>query len=483
MIFGDNNPLANNQQSKFSGMQLSGPGLKPFPHPIIDQNPFAQNLSISKTPNSPKSLHNLKTDCGNCFIKVGDRDLSAIGKGKISSVYVGELTEATDSPVSKIYSSGSRVALKIINSGDEDAFESALIEVCILNYLFNLSDSDASRFIAKFLGIAVEITDSDEIKNMSSSDSSCSFFRLDIGHDAIRNIYNSRPSTWAIVLEVYENGNSWDWLESHPESMGQELFDRWSSQLGQTIAALHKIGVIHNDIKPQNILIDSKLNAFLCDFSAATCSPFLIDLFQKQHGFKISDFLAYGDMAGTIVYSSPEVLTDGFNPFNQDGSLDPSKTGKSDLFSLGVTLFCLFISGRPPYFSVRSNMELMLLAKKGSFYSWELGKPSMVLRRSSTITELNSPSKSPQPNDSFHPTGSITRNHTLCSRNQRLVTKQTNAEVPTPRSGIPRVSSNISSNIDLDFSYFVNGESTNSRTISTLKDSLAPDFRSRADSF
>jgi len=36
---------------------------------------------------------------------------------------------------------------------------------------------------------------------------------------------------------------------------------------------LHKVGVIHRDIKPQNIIIDGDLSIKLCDFGLARVNP------------------------------------------------------------------------------------------------------------------------------------------------------------------------------------------------------------------
>ncbi|KAJ2843226.1 hypothetical protein IWW36_005635 [Coemansia brasiliensis] len=44
---------------------------------------------------------------------------------------------------------------------------------------------------------------------------------------------------------------------------------------------------------------------------------------------------------------------------------------KMDIYSLGVTLYTLFVSGREPYATVKSAVEQMLLASKGAFWEWE----------------------------------------------------------------------------------------------------------------
>ncbi len=74
--------------------------------------------------------------------------------------------------------------------------------------------------------------------------------------------------------------------------------------------------VIHRDIKPENILVDDALNVYLIDFGLA-----------KPSGETVA---MSSVMAGTPGFMPPEQL------FNQ--ALTPA----SDLYSLGVTLICLF---------------------------------------------------------------------------------------------------------------------------------------------
>jgi len=96
-------------------------------------------------------------------------------------------------------------------------------------------------------------------------------------------------------------------------------------QIADALAALHRKGFIHGDIKPDNIRILEEGRAILLDLGFAHRSGENAGLLEK------------GYVLGTANYLAPELC----------GS-QPQDEVKSDLYSLGITLFEM-LTGRLPY--------------------------------------------------------------------------------------------------------------------------------------
>lgn len=125
------------------------------------------------------------------------------------------------------------------------------------------------------------------------------------------------------VLE-YVEGNADQLLEENPE--GLTLLDalRITAECAEALYEAHQQGIMHRDIKPANILLEPNTKkAKITDFGLA----------RLPSG---SDFTIEGDISGSPPYMSPE---------QADG--DPLDA-RSDIFSLGVTLYEL-ICGRRPF--------------------------------------------------------------------------------------------------------------------------------------
>lgn len=105
------------------------------------------------------------------------------------------------------------------------------------------------------------------------------------------------------------------------------------SQMAQALSFVHKVGIIHRDIKADNILVVNERESRLADFSVAVLPGEESSLEELQTG------------VGTMAYMAPEVL--------EGRSYEPS----SDLYALGVTFYEL-LTGKHPFEQAPLSQQL-----------------------------------------------------------------------------------------------------------------------------
>ncbi|CAO3644039.1 unnamed protein product [Mucor hiemalis] len=132
-----------------------------------------------------------------------------------------------------------------------------------------------------------------------------------------------------MVLDLMLGGD----LRFHLDRLGQfnELQVRfYVADLILSINYIHKQWIIHRDIKPDNVLLDSNGHAHLSDFNIAT---------------QITEQKPYRqNRAGSLIYMAPEILA------------EKKYTTDVDWWSLGVTAFELLYGRRP--FKGKTNETL-----------------------------------------------------------------------------------------------------------------------------
>ncbi len=97
-----------------------------------------------------------------------------------------------------------------------------------------------------------------------------------------------------------------------------------AATVARALAHAHRLGVVHRDVKPANVILDANDEPFLVDFGISKADA-------------DADITVEGTVVGTVPYLPPEA-------FNHRAVVD----GRGDIWGLGATFFEL-ITGRRPF--------------------------------------------------------------------------------------------------------------------------------------
>jgi serine/threonine protein kinase len=126
----------------------------------------------------------------------------------------------------------------------------------------------------------------------------------------------------AFVMEYFESENLKYAIWNVPERIVGHEF-RILRQVAQALAYVHEQGVVHKDIKPENVLVNAARDARLIDFSLAQTKRDRLLQFGKR-------------VDGTPLYMAPEQI--------RGEKVDP----RADVYSFGVMTYEL-LTRRPPF--------------------------------------------------------------------------------------------------------------------------------------
>ena len=144
--------------------------------------------------------------------------------------------------------------------------------------------------------------------------------------------FGNAEGVFFVTMEFVEGTTLRAVLDSRGQ-LGAEATLAIARQLVDALECAHGEGIIHRDIKPQNLLIDAAGTLKIMDFGVARLAE------------RSSGLTQAGMVVGTPAYMAPEQL------------LAESVDARSDLYSVGVVLYeCL--TGRPP-FDAKSPISLI----------------------------------------------------------------------------------------------------------------------------
>ncbi len=143
-----------------------------------------------------------------------------------------------------------------------------------------------------------------------------------LSHPNVVNVYDvgEDRGLYYIVMELIEGIT----LKNYIAKKGKLSVKEATSiaiQVSLGLEAAHNVGIIHRDVKPQNIIISTDGKVKLSDFGIAKA---------------INSNTITANVMGSVHYSSPEQVRGGFSD------------AKSDIYSLGITMYEM-VTGRVPF--------------------------------------------------------------------------------------------------------------------------------------
>ena len=121
-----------------------------------------------------------------------------------------------------------------------------------------------------------------------------------------------------IIFELCSKGDLFDYIKCTESGLEEKSCKILFYKIVKIIQTLHQMGISHNNIKAQNILLDGEnFEIKICDLGASSFT-------KKENGKKILQ----AKRVGSDAYMAPEIILG----LNYDGE-------KCDIFSLGVLLF------------------------------------------------------------------------------------------------------------------------------------------------
>jgi tetratricopeptide (TPR) repeat protein len=151
----------------------------------------------------------------------------------------------------------------------------------------------------------------EEARAAASLDHPCIGTLYEVGEDEAGRVF--------LAMASYSGGTVRERLRKGPIPVEEAV--RIAVQVADALDTAHRAGVIHRDVKPENLVLDADGRVKVVDFGIALSAG-------GEGGS--------GSTGGTLLYMSPEQL--------EGGEVD----GRADLWALGVVLYEM-LTGAPPW--------------------------------------------------------------------------------------------------------------------------------------
>ena len=148
--------------------------------------------------------------------------------------------------------------------------------------------------------------------------------RINSAHVLKPRIPARRRNYLYVAMEFVEGQTLSQWMIDHP-APSLETVRGLVEQIAKGLQAFHRMEMLHQDLRPDNVLVDPTGTAKIIDFGSTRIS-----------GIADDSASAHEDILGTAQYTAPEYF------------LGERGSSRSDIFSLGVIAYQM-LTGRLPY--------------------------------------------------------------------------------------------------------------------------------------
>jgi len=149
--------------------------------------------------------------------------------------------------------------------------------------------------------------------------------RINSAH-ALKPRVQSRQRNYLYVVTEFVDGQTLSqWMIDNPKPSLETVRDL-VEQIAKGLQAFHRLEMLHQDLRPDNIMIDKTGTAKIIDFASTRIAGIADD----------TPSALYDNILGTAQYTAPEYF------------LGESGSQRSDIFSLGIIAYQM-LTGRLPY--------------------------------------------------------------------------------------------------------------------------------------
>ncbi len=177
--------------------------------------------------------------------------------------------------------------------------------------------------------------------------------RINSAH-VLKAFARARPPNYLYTVTEYVEGRSLtQWMIDNPRPSLDQVRDI-ADQITKGLRAFHRMEMVHQDLRPENILIDSAGTVKIIDFGSTRVAGVV-------EANPVGDD---GGILGTLQFTAPEYF------YGEAG------TPRADFFSLGVIVYHM-LSGKLPYGADVSKIRSRQQARKLRYHSVRLYNESV----------------------------------------------------------------------------------------------------------